>query len=350
NNYNYINVTIKLYNLLNYYILTRNLDSNYQLLFKIMSSVDANNMFLSENIIFDGLKKVNKKLNDEELATKLIQNFYNNGFIVHACNPIYINNLILNGLGSNWGSNEIETNLIELEEQIYKNKFLKRQSKQSYYYSFPSANSIHYAVGMPPEKVFGGPLKILNKNTSFDDNTLFKYVPYIYQNEKIVSFYKKIAKHNLKTAIFKNSKLKPTKKSLKKKLYKLINDFCFSYSYLLLIPINKCEIMAYNKSVDEKKEQTLEYYLKNLCCGVGVNLDNAKSLHEVYDLIKFITPKSVGQNDKTYMANLCSNKVIKNTKDILKIKIPVFFELTQYYLKINHILRKKLKINPYIDD
>ena len=108
--------------------------------------------------------------------------------------------------------------------------------------------------------------------------------------------------------------------------------------------------MAYNKSIETSKEQTLDYYIKNLSCGNGVDLFKPQTFEEAYNLIKTITPKAVGQNDNTYMANLCSNKIIKNTNDILKIKIPVFFEITRLYLKKKHIFRTKIKINPYIDD
>ena len=351
-NFSYENVAIKISNVLNYYILTRNFDANYYLLFNIMNNVDTQNIFMDKQIVFDGLKNANKTLSGKELCSKLIENYLTDGFITHSCNPYYLNFILQNGLGSKQMKGEAEDNLCDLENVIYKNKFLARQENSAYYYTIPSVNSVHYAIGLSPERVFGGPLKILSRNIDYNNDCSVKDIPPIIVGESLKHYFKKVAKNNLNIVISNNKRLNPLKKIIKNKLYKLVNDFCYDFSYLLLIPTKNNKIMSFNRSVNANKNQTFEYYIKNLVCNTGIDINNIKSLDEAYSLINYIMPKNVGTDDETLMGNLCSNIILTNTQNFLKIKVPSFYSICQFYLKQKYIIGKRIriKINPYLKD
>jgi hypothetical protein len=178
-------------------------------------------------------------------------------------------------------------------------------------------------------------------------------MPFIRVGENIKNYYKRVAENNLNIVICNNKRIKPIRNIIKKKLFKLVDDFCFDYSYLILVPINN-DIMAYNSQVDISKQQNLKQYINKITCKTGVNINEINSLDEAYNLICYIMPKMVGVNDETYMGDLCSNKELTNTNEFLKIKIPSFYKISQFYFKQKHFIfiRKKFKIklNPYMKE
>ena len=239
--------------------------------------------------------------------------------------------------------------MVDLENILYKNRFLFRQTNSAFYYTLPSANAVHYSIGLSPERVFGGPLKILSRNKDFDKDPSVSDMPYIYAFETQKHYYNRVAKNNLNILLSNNKTLRKLKRIIKKKLYKLVNDFCFDYSYMLLIPTNNENLNTFDTRVKGNNHQTFAYYLENFACRIGIKTENITNVSEAYNIIKLITPKSIGKRDGTMMGNLCSNTIMKNMKDVLKIKLPTFFKISQLYYRHKYCLLKKYKIrlNPY---
>ena len=352
NDISYSLVAVKIAAIINYYLLSRDLTANFKLLYDIMNSVQKESDFVSKQLVFEGIKKTNKVEKNSDICEILRNNFLKNGYVSHSCNPKYLNLILENGFSKMDKTSFSEQNLEDLENIIYKNKFLSRQNDSKFYYSLVSANAVHYALNMSPERVFGGPLKNLSENSKFDDNTRLKDVLPVRVGESIKHYFFRIAKNNI-DIIFKNSKIeKSFKKIIKRKMKNLVDDFCFDYSYLLLIPTQNGEISCFNRSVDKNNlDQNLKSYINSKACGTGVDLYNCDDANELFECIKYITPKGVGVDDYSLMGNLCSNKPLTNTSNILKIKIPVYYKIMQTYLK-KHCFGKKIKVklNPYIED
>lgn len=355
NDFSYDIVVTKMAGVLLYYLYTRDSRVSYNFLLKIMNDVDTDKSFLSKELVFDGLKYVEKTEDEKVLSKKLLDNVINHGYVTHSFNPIYLKSIMENGLGEKFDS-ESEKNLNDLEKSIYKNPFLTRQELAKFYYSLPSANSLHYACAMSPEKVFGGPLKILSKKTNFNkDITVDEMLP-IKVGEKLKHYYKRVGYNNLKIVTNNYSYFNSfIIKLMKKKIKKLVNDFCFDYSYILLIPIEHQGkiVNSYNNSVDSlKNSQNLLSYIKNNAYGIGIDFDNINNFDQLYTLIRCITPNKIGILDESLMSNLCSAKNIQITDDFYFIRIPVYYSLLQEYCKRRFLIGTKIvtELSPYYQD
>lgn len=346
---------IKIGSVLLYYICTRDNKVSYNLLLKIMNDVDIKKNCISKDLIFQALKQINNVEDESTLTQIFIKNIIYDGYVTHAFNPSYYYFIKTNGLGEHMDDMK-EKNLNYLSMVIYKNEFLTRQDSAAFYYSYPSANSIHYACAMSPEKVFGGPLKLLSKYTNFDDDIKVDEMVPIIVGESLKHYYKRVGYNNLKiTASHKNYFNYFVKRLLKKKIKKLINDFCYDFAYLLLIPINKCQnLFAYVGSVNNTtKPVKLIDYIKNRAKLAGINLQHAHNFDEIYTFFCSITPYKIGQSDKTFMSNLCTTNKISITKDFFFVKIPVYYSYLQAYCKTFKFIKGtkiKTELSPYFKD
>ena len=164
----YQNVMKKLGNALIYFLYTKNFEISKDLLMQIFACDDH---LPSKELFYEGLKKSYGISDKNVLAQKLLDNALTNGYVCHSVNPIFKNTIFKNGLGVQVDINPI-LNLKNLEEKSYKNKFFKRQSNNSFYYTIPSGNAMHYACNGAPERVFGGPLKQMHKDVAFEDDLM----------------------------------------------------------------------------------------------------------------------------------------------------------------------------------
>ena len=344
----------KLSAVLIYYLYTKDNRVSYSLLYKIMTDVNHDNTFVSKELLFNGLKHSNPNASKLELVEIFKKNILYEGYAVHSINPFFKQYILANGLGK-YQINESIKNLEDLENAIYKNKFIKRQTNATFYYTLPSANALHYACYSSPERVFGGPLKELNENTSFFDDISVNDMQPIIVGQSFKKYYKRIAFNNLKVASKTNSFVSQSKLIIKRKYKKLIKDFCSNFNYVLLIPFkDKNQILnTYHKSVDLTKDsQTIFEYLKNKPNGTGEDIECAKTFDDSYNLIKNITPKSIGMEDNTFMSNLCTNQVVNDFSNVLFVKMPIFYNLLQKHCKNKFKNGTKIitEISPYMND
>lgn len=355
-NFCYNLVVIKMASVLLYYLYTRDNRISYSLLLKVMNSVNLSRTFLPKDIILEGLKTVKNTSDDEILAKTLIANIIENGYVTHALNPVYLDYVKKNGLGSEL-NNKDENILNILENTIYKNKFSFRQKDAKYYYSFPGVNSMHYACALSPEKLSGGPLKFLSKSGDFDsDPSIFDMVP-ITVGEDIKNYYKKVGYRNISIVLDgKRHNILSLKRLFKQKMKKLVKNYCFNYSYLMLIPIKQKggDILDANADtiITTNNSQNFVDYIKNNAYGIGIDFEHISNFDDAYNLLGCITPNNIGTDDESLMSNLCSLQIKNITADTLIIKIPLYYKILQEYCKRNFTIGTKVitELTPYMKD